>query len=474
MEAVQLAKSVLAADGQPFKILSLAQGFAPVTPETSVLEARRSYMRLAGAIHPDRLQRSFDKATEAFQCLVRAFECFADPKSRKRAAASAQRQAKTEAVVTTAVRGRQANAAPPSSTKSGPSASQPMMKGEKKREKSKSKAAAAPAVKKPRAADLTEEEESETGDDVSEASVADEEAWEACAAANKEPEVSTNRTPIGQLRVGGLYQLTTVGCPKCRSLWEPDARPQYSLFMGRWGKKVHCQLCLFHFGCATALHGCPHCRAPFDYDVSMYDSVQTCQRCRKQFGFPYYPVNQYLIDQVALEEWRERMDQQQASEREARARARRGGGDGSDGASAEEERMQLLVGTCIMEEVCPLCHKRIKSKHRSHVEGCMAKDPKELAASTGRAAKKIASPAPLADKVAKAPVSRAAKRDPKATAALTKKSAAPTTPRANVPKGKKASVLQKRKRRRGDSSSSEEDEISTESTFSDDDYDDSG
>ncbi|CAC9497846.1 J73 / DnaJ domain-containing protein / JDP73 [Leishmania donovani] len=487
MEAVQIAKSILAADGQPFVILSLAQGFAPVTPETPLPVARRSYMRLAGVIHPDRLKGSFDKATEAFQCLVSAFECFADPKARKQAAAAAQGKSKAESRASTAADGRKAKAAPPSSTTSRPSASQQM-------KKANSKAAAAPAVKKPKAsAEGEEESESESDtedDDASEASVADEKAWEALAAANTEPEVSTNRTPIGQPRLGGLYQHTTVGCPKCRSLWEPDSRPQYSLFMGQWGKKVHCQLCLFQFGCATALHGCPHCSAPFDYDASMYDTVQTCQRCKRQFGFPYYPVSQHLIDQIALEEWRERMERQKTSEREARARARHGGG-GRDEATATE-KMQLLVGTCIMEEECPLCHKRVKSKHRAHVEECMATPPGELATSAGRASRKTTRAAPPADKVAKAPASRTAKTTPKAnpkttTPGATKKSAVPRAPRAKASppataKGKKTSALQKRKRQRSDSdfsegedslSDSEEDAISSESSFSYSDYDDS-
>ncbi|KAG5499701.1 hypothetical protein JIQ42_05182 [Leishmania sp. Namibia] len=482
MEAVQLAKRVLAADGQPFAILSLAQGFPPVTPETPVPEARRSYMRLAGSIHPDRLQGSFDKATEAFQCLVRAFECFADPKLRKQAAAAARMQVKSKA-------------APSSSTKAGPSTSREV---KRKREKAKSKPSAAPAVKKPKRAvesdgeddelGLSEGEKREAGDDDSDASAADGEAWEQWAAAEKEPEVSTNRSPIGQPRVGGLYQPTTVGCPKCRSLWEPDARPQYSLFMGHWGRKVHCQLCLFQFGCATALHGCPHCRAPFDYDASMYDAVQTCQRCKRQFGFPYYPVNQHLIDQIALEEWRERMEREKADAREARARARHGGS--SDEASAAEEKRQLLVGTCIMEEECPLCHKRVKSKHRAHVEACLIKTPEGMAVSTAKSAKVATRAQQSPDNVLKAPAPRTVKKTPKSApkavrAAAMKKSSAPPASRANASpraagRAKKASAPQKRKRRHSDSDSSEEaysssecdeDAMTSESSFLGDDDD---
>ncbi|GET89618.1 hypothetical protein, conserved [Leishmania tarentolae] len=462
MEPVQLAKSILAADGQPFVILSLAEGLAPVTCETPVPAARRNYMRLAGVIHPDRLQGSFDKATEAFQCLVSAFECFADPKARKQAAAAAQNKLKAKATRT-------------SSTKPVPSASQRI-------KKANSKACASTAAKKLR---VSAESEEESEDDASDASTADEKAWEALAVANTEPVVSTNRTPIGKPRLGELHQPTTVGCPKCRSLWEPDSRPQYSLFMGHWGKKVHCQLCLFEFGCATALHGCPHCRAPFDYDVSMYDTVQTCQRCRRKFGFPYYPVSQHLIDQIALEEWRERMDRRKTSEREARARARHGG---DKDAAAAAEKMHLLVGTCIMEEQCPLCHKRVKSKHRAHVEVCMSKTPEELTTSTGKASRKTISAATPVDKAARTSGSQVAKKTTeskpkKATPPATKMS---TTPRAKAStpvaaKGKK-SAPKRRKRPRSDSdvseeedslSDSEEDAMSSESSFSDSDEDDS-
>ncbi|KAG5502031.1 hypothetical protein JKF63_04308 [Porcisia hertigi] len=488
MAAVQLAKSILAADGQPFATLSLAQGLPPVTSETPVPEARRNYMRLAGVIHPDRLQSSFDKATEAFQCLVRAFECFADPKLRKHAAAAAAKKlAKAKVPATAAARGTKVATSRPSPTTPASPKSQKM-------QRIKSKVRSASTLKKSRRAtgseeeedsepELTEEEESDTEGNASDASAADEEGWEAWAAAGAEPEVSTNRTPIGKPRVGGLYQPTTVGCPKCRSLWESDSRPQYSLFMGHWGKKVHCQLCLFQFGCATALHACPHCSAPFEYDVSMYDVIQTCQRCKKQFGFPYYPVNQHLIDQVALEEWRERMDRQKTSEREARARARRGGA--SDDASAAEEEMQLLVGTCIMEERCPLCNRRVKSKHRSHVEECKAKTAEERAASTEKVAGKSSRATPPAKKAVKAQGPRAAKATPKprvksVTAAVASAGARAAVSKSSTTKGKKAAAPLKRKRRRDDTESSEdsdsdseEDEVSSESSFDDDDDDSS-
>jgi curved DNA-binding protein CbpA len=486
-DAVQLAKSVLAADGQPFATLSLAQGLPPVTADSAVADARRNYMRLAGAIHPDRLQATFDKATEAFQCLVRAFECFADPKSRKKAAADALKKAKERkgATATTTIAGAAAVATKvtKTSSKKQPKATERTKAEKAPKKRVRTSTAAAKQKKKSAscASDDEEEEElseqeSEEEDDEGQESEAAEDAWEEWAAADTEPEVSTSRTPIGQPRVGELYQQSTVGCPKCRSQWEPDSRPQYSLFMGHWGKKVHCQLCLFEFGCATALHNCPHCNAPFDYDVSMYDEVQTCQKCKKQFGFPYYPVNQHLIDQIALEEWRERKERAKAAEREARARARHDSGDA--------EQTQLWIGTCIMEEECPLCHQRVKSKHRSHVLECLAKSPEERAAvktTKGRvkAATHAAALQKPAAKKAETAVVASKKLSPKANPV---KKAAPRTTAKKAPPKKVAP----RKRRRGGGSSSddddtdseaslsesEDDDVSSESSFSDDDDDD--
>ena len=497
MDAVQLAKNVLAADGQPFATLSLANGLPPVTADTAVSDARRNYMRLAGAIHPDRLQGSFDKATEAFQLLVRAFECFADPKLRKKAAVDvlkaktkAEKAAKTAANVS-ATAGT--TRVPSPKARASRTAELPAKKQSKKVEKTTKAKRKKSRLESDEEAEAEAEAESESEEEEEEeASAAEEDAWEEWAAADTEPEVSTSRTPIGQPRVGGLYQQTTIGCPKCRSQWEPDSRQQYSLFMGHWGKKVHCQLCLLEFGCATALHNCPHCSAAFDYDVSMYDELHTCKKCKKQFGFPYYPVNQHLIDQIALEEWKEKKERAKAAEREARARARRGGDDDS----AESEKTQLLIGTCIMDEECPLCHQRVKSKHRGHVLECLAKSPEQRAAASavppvakGRNAKKekAAPKKSVRDAgdtliAAAAAASVVKKPSPKAVAA---KRATP--PKASVAKkaAKAPPKRAQRKRRRGgggssdDSSDSEasmseseEDDISSESSFTDDDDED--
>jgi len=279
--------------------------------------------------------------------------------------------------------------------------------------------------------------------------------------------VCTNRKPIGQLRAGPpQYVQTTIGCPQCRTKWEPDARPQYSLFMGNWAKQVHCQLCLFVFGCATALHSCPHCQSSFEYDSSLYDSVVTCQKCSKTFGFPYYPVNQHLIDQNTLEAWRETREREKTKARETRARARRGdAGDTGGEADGDSEKLQLLIGACIMEEECPLCHKRVKSKHRLHVMECAnatSMQPGTGAAQSRKAPAKPTAPATATPK--------------KTTAVKTTRGAAKTATSA----AKTRKPAAKRARRRASMSDTEsepspssEDETESESSFDESDDDES-
>ncbi|KEG06268.1 hypothetical protein DQ04_14901000, partial [Trypanosoma grayi] len=85
MDAVAVAQSILNCEGDAaLEVLSLAPGLPPVVADTPVAEARRNYMRLAGLVHPDKMKGRFERATEAFQRLVHAFELIADPKHRKK------------------------------------------------------------------------------------------------------------------------------------------------------------------------------------------------------------------------------------------------------------------------------------------------------------------------------------------------------------------------------------------------------
>ncbi|ESL06006.1 hypothetical protein TRSC58_06326 [Trypanosoma rangeli SC58] len=402
MDGVALAQSILdCGEREVLQVLSLAPGLPPVSAETPVAEARRNYMRLAGLVHPDKLQGRFQRSTEVFQKLVRAFELVVDPKYRKQLLSLQAKEAKKKV-------GKKAQTPPQLKAKQlteqvrqitrlkatatvRPSAESSMAKPNR----------AAPKKKQPtqrkRAPeddddfiDYDEDEDEDEGED-EDASV-DEEDMD-LEFADKEPSVSTSRALLGTRRTGGIYRDTTVSCPQCRTPWMPDSKQHYSLFMGPAGKKVHCETCLCRFGCATALHACPHCNHSFDYDASLYDTVIQCDGCRKTFGFPYYPVNQHLIDQVKLDEWRERTEREKAREREERAARRRT----TDNNASEE--FDTLVGECIVNETCPFCKRAITVRHRQHVEACLKNKITNNAASTATSTAAITQKPPRKDAV---------------------------------------------------------------------------
>lgn len=349
-------------------ILNLAPGMPPVHPETPVAEARRNYMKIAALIHPDKFTGSpalQASATEAFQVLVKGFEFFASPNFRKAATAQVTKKAAR-----------------------APKVKQPVVKPAKPAKTPAVKKAAKPAPKPKGGKMLLDDDDASEDDDESNESDAasDEEddhdddgddetmdaLWSAALAAPKRApkEVLTrNRTNDGCLR-------TTVKCPRCATAWQPDDNKQYSLFMG-YGLRIHCQLCLLLYGCATATHACG-CGRPFDYDTSMYDSKVLCGngKCKKSFGFMYYPVTGEHLNKIREADQEEEAKRRNAEEREARARAR--GGDDKpapSGAKVSDDEMLTLVGKCVVDEECPICNKRVASKHRSHVEACLKNPP---------------------------------------------------------------------------------------------------
>ncbi|CUG90840.1 Hypothetical protein, putative, partial [Bodo saltans] len=266
-------------------ILNLAPGMPAVHPETPVAEARRNYMKIAALIHPDKFTSTpalQATATEAFQVLVKGFEFFASSNFRKAAEAAK---------------------AKPKAAKPKP-APNPKKEAKKKEDKPKT----VPPKKSAKKALLDDEEsedddnedddDDESNDDESDGcDNSDDDTMTAIWSETLAPpprsvkEVLTrNRTNDGCLR-------TTVKCPRCASAWQPDDNKQYSLFMG-YGLKIHCQLCLLLYGCATATHVCS-CSKSFDYDSSLYDSKVTCTgKCKKSFGFMYYPVTGEHLNKI--------------------------------------------------------------------------------------------------------------------------------------------------------------------------------
>ncbi|KAH9577649.1 hypothetical protein LSM04_001496 [Trypanosoma melophagium] len=460
MDAVALAAAILdcGAEGPAaLRVLSLAPALPPVTANTPVAEARRNYMRLAGLVHPDKLQSRFDRATEAFQRLVQAFERVADPKFRKQLLAQQAREEKKQQ----------------QGKKTGDAAEKKAVKRTRVQKKEE------PAVKRQKSSKYTretkntqnkstnlsddfidydnddlgstdqeEEESSEEYDEVEDVEINFEDL---------EPTVSTSRVLLGTKRTGGIYRDTKVSCPQCRTQWVPDSKQHYTLFMGPAGKKVHCETCLCRFGCATALHSCPHCSGNFDYDVSMYDETIECNRCNQTIGFPYYPVNQQLIDLVKLEEWREQEEAKRTRERDERAARRNQSEDGTS------EEFHQLLGTCIVNEICPLCQRTITSRHRQHIDACLK---------TKGSKTKVSKPPVVSVEKPKRKTSVSSKKSITPSEKTKAVKSAPPKPKiAEVEnKNKKTTKKTVRRRRRGsDSTDSEDDESSFASSSENDD-----
>ena len=83
-----MAKQVLALGeaGDAAAVLSLLG--VPITRESPFAQQRKAYLQLSRMIHPDKLSRSFDGATRAFQALVAAFDDLTKPPEASAAAAA--------------------------------------------------------------------------------------------------------------------------------------------------------------------------------------------------------------------------------------------------------------------------------------------------------------------------------------------------------------------------------------------------
>ena len=68
------------------------------------------------------------------------------------------------------------------------------------------------------------------------------------------------------------------------------------------------------FGCMTAIHYCPHCNRPFDYDASDYHRKIKCghNTCNRTFGFYYFDVSERREREVRKEA---KQQQEQAARR---------------------------------------------------------------------------------------------------------------------------------------------------------------
>lgn len=483
-DGIDLAKRVLEAKGDPIAVLSLAPGMPAVEPSTPIAEARRNYMRIAAAIHPDRIGESFKDATAAFQALVKCFEAFANPP--KISAAAAKRAEKKVTKVIAKADKKPAKSKPAKKAKAavGKAAASSVAKAGAKRSRKGKKTGSDDdddLLLGGVSDDDGDEDEEEEGSDYSADNASDDDEDDESL-----DESSTSMLPSQQEEIvikprvnTTLCRRTPIGCPGCKTPWQPDDQKHYTLFMA-FGMKIFCQTCLLQYGWATALHACPLCQKPAEYDPSQYDAEVSCGKCKGTYAYSYYNVTPQIVRDVRAKEREAEAAAARKAEREERA-AKKGRGDtGGDD-------IDMLVGNCMIENSCPLCKKEVKSKHRQHVEECakvpasqraVAKTPqvrKFVVDDEGGAKKPRAAPAPKKAAAAAKPKTAAA-----AAAALIsspKSPKAPSKAKTAAPKPKKKPVAPAKKAKRGgrkydSEDESDEDESDEDFLDSDDDDDD--
>lgn len=127
----------------------------------------------------------------------------------------------------------------------------------------------------------------------------------------------------------GCYR-TSVRCPRCREQWGTplSGLPPYSFnFMMQGYKQFCCDTCLFSFGCVTATHECPHCKAEFAFHPNDYHRKIRCESCEGEFGFYQYPVSERVENEL-----REELKKEQARHRAIYRHVQRARGGGGRGA----------------------------------------------------------------------------------------------------------------------------------------------
>lgn len=170
---------------------------------------------------------------------------------------------------------------------------------------------------------------------------------------------------------------TRVCCPRCKQAWSEgglDGNPDYFynfIMMGL--KQFTCSTCLFHFGCMTAIHKCPHCSSGFEYSPADYHRKLTCSRekCTRPFGFMMYKASDKVLSDLKNEVRLEVEAHMRAKEAKIR-RAARAGERGSAGPlSRKEEIKAYLLG---LADACPLCGLELddigEEAQREHLREC--------------------------------------------------------------------------------------------------------
>jgi len=150
---------------------------------------------------------------------------------------------------------------------------------------------------------------------------------------------------------------TKIGCPRCRDRWNiKDLGLEESSynFLMQGIKQFICGGCFAKFGCMTALHFCPHCRKPFEYDPDDYHRKITCgnTKCDKEFGFMMYKVSERREKEIRREvkEENEALAAKRAQMKRRNARA-----DKRVTNISNEDRVQEQLFLLKLLDNCPRC-----------------------------------------------------------------------------------------------------------------------
>lgn len=175
---------------------------------------------------------------------------------------------------------------------------------------------------------------------------------------------------------------TQIFCPRCTAEWGlPDSGvEQYDYnFMMMGLKTYNCALCLFDYGCMTAIHKCPFCRKEFEYHPDDYHRKIKCSnsKCDKPFGFFIFHISdrreKEYRQEIRVKREKILKEKEQLAERERRAQSRQSKTD-------PKGKEKLFVMNLL--DQCPRCGDELEEDgfniRFDHLKEC--KDKAKIAA----------------------------------------------------------------------------------------------
>lgn len=170
---------------------------------------------------------------------------------------------------------------------------------------------------------------------------------------------------------------TQLFCPRCTAEWGlPDSGvEQYDYnFMMMGLKTYNCALCLFDYGCMTAIHKCPFCRKEFEYHPDDYHRKIKCSnsKCDKPFGFFIFNISdrreREYRQEIRVKREKILKEKEQLAERERRAQSRQSKTD-------PHGKEKLFVMNLL--DKCPRCGEELDEDgfnlRLDHLKGCKNK-----------------------------------------------------------------------------------------------------